>query len=70
MDFYPHPSPEWPKSGLDDYAYNVLCMRSHCSGGRKMAAIRHLKEVGPGNVKRTVALPVRKPSAAFGPASI
>jgi hypothetical protein len=32
---------------------------------RKMAAIRHLKVVGPGNVKRTVALPVRKPNAAY-----
>ena len=30
-----------------------------------MAAIRHLKVVGPGNVKRTVALPVRKPNAAY-----
>jgi integrase len=33
--------------------------------GRKMAAIRHLKVVGPGNVKRTVVLPVRKPNAAY-----
>jgi hypothetical protein len=33
--------------------------------GRKMAAIRHLKVVGPTNVKRTVALPVRKPNAAY-----
>jgi site-specific recombinase XerC len=33
--------------------------------GRKMAAIRHLKAVGPANVKRTVALPVRKPNAAY-----
>ena len=32
---------------------------------RKMAAIRHLKVVGPSNVKRTVALPVRKPNAAY-----
>ena len=30
-----------------------------------MAAIRHLKVVGPANVKRTVALPVRKPNAAY-----
>ena len=30
-----------------------------------MATIRHLKVVGPGNVKRTVALPVRKPNAAY-----
>jgi integrase len=30
-----------------------------------MAAIRHLKAVGPANVKRTVALPVRKPNAAY-----
>jgi hypothetical protein len=28
-----------------------------------MAAVRHLKVVGPANVKRTVVLPVRKPSA-------
>jgi integrase len=33
--------------------------------GRKMAAIRHLKVVGPTNVKRTVALPVRKPNATY-----
>jgi hypothetical protein len=33
--------------------------------GRKMAAVRHLKVVGPANVKRTVALPVRKPNAAY-----
>jgi integrase len=33
--------------------------------GRKMAAIRRLKVVGPANVKRTVALPVRKPNAAY-----
>ena len=30
-----------------------------------MPAIRHLKVVGPGNVKRTVALPLRKPNAAY-----
>jgi hypothetical protein len=30
-----------------------------------MTAIRHLKMVGPANVKRTVALPVRKPNAAY-----
>jgi len=30
-----------------------------------MAAIRHLKVVGPANVKRTVALPVRKPNGAY-----
>ena len=30
-----------------------------------MAAIRHLKAIGPANVKRTVALPVRKPNAAY-----
>jgi integrase len=30
-----------------------------------MTAIRHLKVVRPGNVKRTVALPVRKPNAAY-----
>ena len=30
-----------------------------------MAAIRHLKVVRPANVKRTVALPVRKPNAAY-----
>jgi integrase len=30
-----------------------------------MAATRHLKVVGPANVKRTVALPVRKPNAAY-----
>ena len=30
-----------------------------------MAAIRHLKAVGPAIVKRTVALPVRKPNAAY-----
>ena len=30
-----------------------------------MAAIRPLKVVGPANVKRTVALPVRKPNAAY-----
>jgi hypothetical protein len=30
-----------------------------------MAAIRHLKLVGPGNIKRTVALPVRKPNAVY-----
>jgi hypothetical protein len=33
--------------------------------GRKMAAIRHLKVVRPANVKRAVALPVRKPNAAY-----
>jgi hypothetical protein len=33
--------------------------------GRKMAGIRHLKVVRPANVKRTVALPVRKPNAAY-----
>jgi hypothetical protein len=33
--------------------------------GRKMATIRHLKVIGPGNVKRTVALPVRKPNAVY-----
>jgi integrase len=33
--------------------------------GRKMSAIRRLKVVGPANVKRTVALPVRKPNAAY-----
>jgi integrase len=33
--------------------------------GRKMVAIRHMKVVGPGNVKRTVALPVRKPNAVY-----
>jgi integrase len=33
--------------------------------GRKMAAIRHLKVVSPANVKCTVALPVRKPNAAY-----
>jgi integrase len=32
---------------------------------RKMAAIRHLKVVSPANVKCTVALPVRKPNAAY-----
>jgi hypothetical protein len=30
-----------------------------------MAAIRHLKVVGPANKKCTVALPVRKPNAAY-----
>jgi len=30
-----------------------------------MAAIRRLKVVGPANVKRTVALPVRKPNSAY-----
>jgi hypothetical protein len=30
-----------------------------------MSAIQHLKVVGPANVKRTVALPVRKPNAAY-----
>jgi len=30
-----------------------------------MRAIQHLKVVGPANVKRTVALPVRKPNAAY-----
>jgi integrase len=30
-----------------------------------MAAVRHLKVVGTTNVKRTVALPVRKPNAAY-----
>jgi type 1 fimbriae regulatory protein FimB/type 1 fimbriae regulatory protein FimE len=30
-----------------------------------MGAIRHLKLAGPANVKRTVALPVRKPNAAY-----
>src|SRR6516225_6349559 len=40
-------------------------MRSLPAWGRKMAAIRHLKVVGPANVKRTVALPVRKPNAAY-----
>jgi type 1 fimbriae regulatory protein FimB/type 1 fimbriae regulatory protein FimE len=30
-----------------------------------MAAIRHLKVVRPANVKRTVALPVRRPNAAY-----
>jgi hypothetical protein len=30
-----------------------------------MAAIRHLKLAGPANEKRTVALPVRKPNAAY-----
>jgi integrase len=33
--------------------------------GRKMAAIRHLRLAGPANVKCTVALPVRKPNAAY-----
>jgi site-specific recombinase XerD len=33
--------------------------------GRKMAANRHLKVVGPANVKRTVALPLRKPNAVY-----
>jgi len=32
---------------------------------RKMAAIQHLKGVGPANVKRTVGLAVRKPNAAY-----
>jgi integrase len=40
-------------------------MRSIPQKGPKMAAIRHLKAVGPANVKRTVALPVRKPNAAY-----
>ena len=30
-----------------------------------MAAIRHLKVVGPANERRTVALPVRKPNTAY-----
>jgi type 1 fimbriae regulatory protein FimB/type 1 fimbriae regulatory protein FimE len=30
-----------------------------------MTAIRHLKVVGPASKKRTVALPVRKPNAAY-----
>jgi len=30
-----------------------------------MRAIRHLKVVGPTNVKRTVALPLRKPNATY-----
>jgi integrase len=30
-----------------------------------MRVIRHLKVVGSANVKRTVALPVRKPNAAY-----
>ena len=30
-----------------------------------MAVIRHLKAVGPANVKRTVVLPVRRPNAAY-----
>jgi hypothetical protein len=30
-----------------------------------MAAIRHLKVVGPCNEKRTVGLPVRKPNAVY-----
>jgi hypothetical protein len=34
-------------------------------GVRKVAAIRNLKVVGPANVKRTVALPVRKPNTAY-----
>jgi integrase len=34
-------------------------------GGAEMAAIRHLKVVGPANEKCTVALPVRKPNAAY-----
>jgi type 1 fimbriae regulatory protein FimB/type 1 fimbriae regulatory protein FimE len=33
--------------------------------GRKMRAIRHLKVVRPASVKRTVALPVRKPNVAY-----
>jgi hypothetical protein len=32
---------------------------------REMAVIRHLKVVGPANVKRTVGLPVRKPNAGL-----
>ena len=30
-----------------------------------MPVIRHLKVVGPANVKRTVGLPVRKPNAVY-----
>jgi type 1 fimbriae regulatory protein FimB/type 1 fimbriae regulatory protein FimE len=33
--------------------------------GRKMTAIRHLKAVAPASEKCTVALPVRKPNAAY-----
>jgi type 1 fimbriae regulatory protein FimB/type 1 fimbriae regulatory protein FimE len=40
-------------------------MRSYTREGREMAVIRHLKAVGPSNVKRTVALPVRKPNIAY-----
>jgi hypothetical protein len=43
-------------------------MRSWPMEGREMAVIRHLKVVRPANVKRTVALPVRKPNAAYIPA--
>ena len=30
-----------------------------------MAAVRHLRVIGPSNEKRTVVLPVRKPNAAY-----
>jgi integrase len=33
--------------------------------GRKMTAVGHLRVVGPDNKKRTVALPVRRPNAAY-----
>jgi integrase len=33
--------------------------------GQKMAAVGHLRVVGPANEKRTVVLPVRKPNAAY-----
>jgi hypothetical protein len=36
-------------------------------GERKMAATHHLKVVGPSSEKCTVALPVRKPNAAYRP---
>jgi hypothetical protein len=44
---------------------NVRYIHGTQSGEQETAAIRHLKVVGPANKKCTVALPVRKPNAAY-----
>ena len=40
-------------------------IRSHLVGGAKMPALRHLKVIRPISEKCAVALPVRKPNAAY-----
>jgi type 1 fimbriae regulatory protein FimB/type 1 fimbriae regulatory protein FimE len=50
---------------LVNWLKNTSYIHSTSVGERKMPAIRHLSVVGPASEKCTVALPVRKPNAAY-----